>query len=267
MISVCSRNQLILWLASGASNEGPRSEGLGARAAVSWPWVPAWGSLEPPRRDGENAQRTGKNGGKLARYGLRSVNKEGTGGITWVGLGAWGLGLGLGLGGLGGFGALCRPSPPPARTCRVNVATSSSATGVLRQVLLGQLAAHRRRLPLRQQRHQQRPDHPSAQGQVPERPGLLQRRPDGDGGRGQQERAAAHAARRVRPPRLGPTHAVLTPDCSVHCTVFTSPHYVCIHHPTTEPLDIGLGSEPGGLLLRGRSAGTPTGWRRGRSST
>ena len=33
--------------------------------AVSWPWVPAWGSLEPPRRDGENAQKTGKFGGKM----------------------------------------------------------------------------------------------------------------------------------------------------------------------------------------------------------
>ena len=32
---------------------------LGPRAAVSWPWVPAWGSLEPPRRD---AQKTGDNG-------------------------------------------------------------------------------------------------------------------------------------------------------------------------------------------------------------
>ena len=33
--------------------------------AVPWPWVPAWGSLEPPRRDGENAQKTGKNGEKM----------------------------------------------------------------------------------------------------------------------------------------------------------------------------------------------------------
>ena len=49
--------------------------GLGPRAAVSWPWVPAWGSLEPPRRDGENAQKTGKTGKKWARYGLRSVNQ------------------------------------------------------------------------------------------------------------------------------------------------------------------------------------------------
>ena len=33
--------------------------------AVSWPWVPAWGSLEPPRRDGENAQKTGIFGEKM----------------------------------------------------------------------------------------------------------------------------------------------------------------------------------------------------------
>ena len=38
---------------------------LGPRAAVSWPWVPAWGSLEPSRRGGENAQKTGKNGEKM----------------------------------------------------------------------------------------------------------------------------------------------------------------------------------------------------------
>ena len=34
-------------------------------SAVSWPWVSAWGSLEPSRRGGENAQKTGKNGGKM----------------------------------------------------------------------------------------------------------------------------------------------------------------------------------------------------------
>ena len=34
--------------------------------AVSWPWAPAWGSLEPPRRDVENAQKMRKNGGKMA---------------------------------------------------------------------------------------------------------------------------------------------------------------------------------------------------------
>ena len=35
--------------------------------AVPWPWVPAWGSLEPPRRDGENAQKNGKRRGKNGR--------------------------------------------------------------------------------------------------------------------------------------------------------------------------------------------------------
>ena len=40
---------------------------LGPRAAVSWPWVLAWGSLEPSRRGGENAQKTGKNGERIGR--------------------------------------------------------------------------------------------------------------------------------------------------------------------------------------------------------
>ena len=56
---------------------------LGPRAAVSWLWVPAWGSLEPSRRGGENAQKTGKTGNEWARYGLKRVNKERKGGITW----------------------------------------------------------------------------------------------------------------------------------------------------------------------------------------
>ena len=50
---------------------------LGPRAAVSWPWVLAWGSLEPSRRGGENAQKREKTGKKWARYSLRSV-KEGS---------------------------------------------------------------------------------------------------------------------------------------------------------------------------------------------
>ena len=49
--------------------------------AVSWPWAPAWGSLEPPRRDGENAQKTRKNGGKMGE--IRSKTCEGAG-ITWA---------------------------------------------------------------------------------------------------------------------------------------------------------------------------------------
>ena len=58
-------SQLILWLAPGVSNEGRSSPLLVLVPAVSWPWVPAWGSLEPPRRDGENAQKTRKNGEKM----------------------------------------------------------------------------------------------------------------------------------------------------------------------------------------------------------
>ena len=52
------------------------------RLAVSWPWVPAWGSLEPPRQNGENAQKTGEKRGKNGRDILTSVKEEGTGGIT-----------------------------------------------------------------------------------------------------------------------------------------------------------------------------------------
>ena len=60
---VMEKRQVILTPAPGVSNEGPRSRVLVPLPAVSWPWVPAWGSLEPPRRDGENAQkRRGKNG-------------------------------------------------------------------------------------------------------------------------------------------------------------------------------------------------------------
>ena len=57
--------QVILPTAPGASNEGPRSRVLGLVPAVSWPWVPAWGSLEPPRRDSENARKTGRNGATM----------------------------------------------------------------------------------------------------------------------------------------------------------------------------------------------------------
>ena len=57
--------QVILPTAPGVSNEGRSSELLVPLPAVSWPWVLAWGSLEPSRRGGENAQRTGKNGEKM----------------------------------------------------------------------------------------------------------------------------------------------------------------------------------------------------------
>ena len=60
-------SQVILPTAPGVSNEGPRSRVLVPLPAVSWPWVPAWGSLEPPRQDGENAQKNGKKRGKNGR--------------------------------------------------------------------------------------------------------------------------------------------------------------------------------------------------------
>ena len=66
------------WKARPPSPEPPRNFGgepiaqvllpsplLVPLPAVSWPWVPACGSLEPPRRDGENAQKTRKNGEKM----------------------------------------------------------------------------------------------------------------------------------------------------------------------------------------------------------
>ena len=62
---VCSAFQLILWLAPGVSNEGGSSPLLVPLPAVSWPWVSAWGSMEPSRPGGENAQKTRKNGGKM----------------------------------------------------------------------------------------------------------------------------------------------------------------------------------------------------------
>ena len=54
---------------SSHRRSGPGLKGArGVLSAVSWPWVPACGSLEPPRRDGQNAQKagkTGENGGKM----------------------------------------------------------------------------------------------------------------------------------------------------------------------------------------------------------
>ena len=49
------------------SRRTKESSPLGPRAAVSWPWVPALGSLEPSRRGGENAQKNGKKLGKNGR--------------------------------------------------------------------------------------------------------------------------------------------------------------------------------------------------------
>ena len=59
----------------------PLKRCLGALATVSWPWVPACGSLEPPRQDGENAQKMGGNGGKMGE--IRSKTCKGVG-ITWA---------------------------------------------------------------------------------------------------------------------------------------------------------------------------------------
>ena len=53
--------QVILPTAPAVSNEGRSSPLLVLVPAVSLPWVPACGSLEPPRRGGENAQKTRKN--------------------------------------------------------------------------------------------------------------------------------------------------------------------------------------------------------------
>ena len=57
--------QVILPPAPAVSNEGGSSPLLVLVPAVSWPWVPAWDSLEPPRRAGENAQKTRKNGEEM----------------------------------------------------------------------------------------------------------------------------------------------------------------------------------------------------------
>ena len=47
--------------------EGPRSRVLVPLPAVSWPWDPPWGSLEPPRPGGENAQQNGNFRGRNGR--------------------------------------------------------------------------------------------------------------------------------------------------------------------------------------------------------
>ena len=44
--------------------------------AVSWPRVPAWGSLEPPRRGGENAQKTGKNGKEMGEIRSKKCGRS-----------------------------------------------------------------------------------------------------------------------------------------------------------------------------------------------
>ena len=55
--------------------EGGSSPLLALVPAVSWPWVSAWGSLEPPRRDGENAQNTRKNGEEMAEIWAKTCEQ------------------------------------------------------------------------------------------------------------------------------------------------------------------------------------------------
>ena len=65
---------------------GPAKRCLGALATVSWPWVPVLGSLEPSRRGGENAQKTGENGEEMGE--IWSKRYEGVGitlCVTWPG--------------------------------------------------------------------------------------------------------------------------------------------------------------------------------------
>ena len=58
-------NQVILPPTPAVSNEGGSSPLLDPLPAVFWPWVSAWGSMEPSRPGGENAQKTRKNGEKM----------------------------------------------------------------------------------------------------------------------------------------------------------------------------------------------------------
>jgi len=65
LIGLATSLQVILPTAPGVSNEGRSSPLLVPLPAVSWPWAPAWGSLEPSRRGGENAQKRRKNGDEM----------------------------------------------------------------------------------------------------------------------------------------------------------------------------------------------------------
>ena len=56
----------------------PPKRCLGALDTVSWPWIPVLGSLEPPRRDGENAPKTRKNGGELGEIWSKRCEGVGT---------------------------------------------------------------------------------------------------------------------------------------------------------------------------------------------
>ncbi len=74
--------QLILWLASGASNEGPSSRVLALVPPFLGPGFrlgARWNRLGEAVKTRKKRDFSGK---KWARDGLRSVNKEGTAGIT-----------------------------------------------------------------------------------------------------------------------------------------------------------------------------------------
>ena len=66
--------QVILPTAPGVSNEGRSSPLLVILQAVSWPWDPAWGSLEPSRR-GE-AVKTRRKNGKFRGENGRDMDSE-----------------------------------------------------------------------------------------------------------------------------------------------------------------------------------------------
>ena len=63
---------------SSFRRRGPESKTpRGVLPAVSSPWVPAWGSLEPPRRDGENAQKNREKRGKMGEIRSKKCGRSG----------------------------------------------------------------------------------------------------------------------------------------------------------------------------------------------
>ena len=76
-VDMRNSSQVILPTAPAVSNEGGSSPLLALAPAVSWPWVPAWGSLEPSGRDGENAQKMRKNGAKMGEIEPKKCGRSG----------------------------------------------------------------------------------------------------------------------------------------------------------------------------------------------
>ena len=77
--------QLILWLASAVSNEGRSSPLLVPLPPFLGPGFrlgARWNRLGEAVKTRKKREKTGK---KWARYGLKRVNKERKGGITWEG--------------------------------------------------------------------------------------------------------------------------------------------------------------------------------------